>query len=208
MIPGWASDYRIFGRLDLDFNYLLPVEFSPSLFNGPLLKAMAESDVNSISVFGWSLGGFVAAGFASLNKDLIEEVILVSIRGKYGPDEIAIVKDGIAGDKTAELRRFFIRCFPCRDDMRPFRESLFETYCRELDTEELLSSLEFLERVEICPGHLKGIERVKIIHGSLDRIAPVEEAAAIAAGTRGAKFISMPRAGHMPFLREDFTIQS
>ncbi|MBU0880591.1 MAG: alpha/beta hydrolase [Candidatus Omnitrophica bacterium] len=60
LIPGWATDYRIFNNLNIKYNYLLPVEFSPFMFSEDLLAAMKENGIKKISVLGWSMGGFIA----------------------------------------------------------------------------------------------------------------------------------------------------
>src|SRR3989338_731284 len=71
LIPGWAADYRIFSALDLEFNYLLPINFSPFNFTESLLDALKEHNIERVSLFGHSLGGFVAAEFAAEHPDLV-----------------------------------------------------------------------------------------------------------------------------------------
>ena len=52
-IPGWASDYRIFSNLDLDFNYLLPVEFYPFSFEKDLKEALEKNSIKKNSRIGF-----------------------------------------------------------------------------------------------------------------------------------------------------------
>ena len=52
LIPGWATDYRIFDSLDLDFNYLVPVGFSPDSFEEDLIEALKEHNIKNLSLFG------------------------------------------------------------------------------------------------------------------------------------------------------------
>ena len=60
LIPGWATDYRIFSGLDIGYNILLPVEFSPFGFCKGLLDAMDDNHLKKISILGWSMGGYIA----------------------------------------------------------------------------------------------------------------------------------------------------
>ena len=91
-IPGWASDHRIFTTLNLEFNYLIPLKFSPFTFEKGLLTAIKEYNTKRFSLFGWSLGGFVGSEFASRHSDLIDEIILVSIRRRYKAKELTEIK--------------------------------------------------------------------------------------------------------------------
>jgi len=64
LIPGWATDYRIFDSLNVKFNYLLPLDFSPDTFENVILNALEEKGIEKVSLFGWSLGAFLAAEFS------------------------------------------------------------------------------------------------------------------------------------------------
>jgi len=83
LIPGWATDYRIFSALDLDYNYLMTDKFYPFNFNAELAGFLNKERIDKVSLFGWSLGGFLAGGFALKNPDRINELILISIRKKF-----------------------------------------------------------------------------------------------------------------------------
>src|SRR3989338_4300658 len=82
LIPGWGTDYRIFDSLKLDFNYLEPAEMSFSDFNEKLIESMAREKIDKISILGWSLGAFLAAGFISAYPNKAAKIFMVGAR-KY-----------------------------------------------------------------------------------------------------------------------------
>ena len=106
LIPGWATDYRIFGTLDLKYNYLLPTEVYPFSFNNELIKFLKESFLNRISLFGWSLGGFLAQDFALNNPEMVDELILLGIRSKYEHKFLDEIESQLLKNKKAFLYKF------------------------------------------------------------------------------------------------------
>ena len=205
LIPGWANDYRIFNTLYLRFNYLIPVEFSPFTFKEKLLAALKENNITKISLFGLSLGGFVASEFASGHKDLIDKVILVGIRKKYKAEDLEKTKEQLKRNKRGFLYKVYSQCFYKKEDMRWFRENLLKAYCEEFDLDYLLKTLDYLEKTEIRPELLGEIKKITIIHGEKDSIAPIGEAMDISKNLPHAKFVCVKDTGHIPFLKEDFT---
>ena len=77
-------------------------------------------------------------------------------------------------------------------------------YCEELSLDSLLAGLDYFERVRIEPELLRGPERVTIVHGEKDEIAPIGEAMDIMERLPGAVFTCVKGAGHIPFLKEGF----
>ncbi len=208
LVPGWATDYRIFGPLNLEFNYLVPLTFYPDTFEEDLLKTLRENNIDKLSLFGWSLGGFLAAEFASKHKELIDRLILVSIRKKYDKKRLTEIKTHLGKNKRGYLYKFYTQCFFKKESMRWFRKNFLKTYCEELDLHYLVDSLGYLQNAEIRPELLEPIKKIKIIHGECDRIAPIKEALWIKEKLPQAEFISIKNTGHIPFLEacEPFAI--
>jgi pimeloyl-ACP methyl ester carboxylesterase len=204
LIPGWATDHRIFNSLDIKFNYLLPLKFSPFTFEKNLLTALREYRITKVSLFGWSLGGFWVAEFAAKYTYLIDEVILVSIRKRYQPQELTMIRLRLRENKEECLCRFYTQCFYKRNRLYWFRENLLKSYLQELDLNYLFTTLDYLEDKELTPEALKEVKKIEIIHGEFDRIAPIEEAMEIKRNLPQAKFIRLRRTGHIPFLETDF----
>jgi len=206
LIPGWASDYRVFDSLDLKYNYLLPVEFYPAGFSRPLIKFLKDELLNKISLWGWSLGGFLAQGFAAAYPELIEELILVSIRSQYDAESLEKIKSQLLKNRKAFLYSFYLECFSKNDSSGSswFKKHLLKDYCCGFELEGLISGLDYLSQARIEPRFLLKFKKLRIFHGEEDKIAPFNEARRIKDNLPLADFINMPGIGHLPFLAEDF----
>ena len=204
LIPGWATDYRIFDFLDLKFNYLLPVRFAPFDFSKSLLREIKKRTIKKISLLGLSLGGFLAAEFAFKHPGLIDELILISIRKRYKENDLSHIKGQLKKNKKAYLYKFYSLCFPGRKHIDDSAKKLFNRYYNTMDLDYLLYGLQYLEKAKIEPALLGKIENIRIIHGEYDNIAPIQEAFDIKSRLPKAKFICVKDAGHFPFLKADF----
>ncbi len=205
LLPGWAADEKVFEPLRLEYDYLIRKNFSPAGFRDSLCRELAARGIKRISLFGWSLGGFLAADFCREHPLLVEELFLVSVRRRYPPSEVQALKRELALDRSGCLRRFYRRWFSPTDDGRlRFRERLLAKYLEEMPEPDLLAGLDYFSRTSFPPGGFRGI-RVVFVHGGEDRIAPKEEAKDLATETAGAEFVLLPGAGHAPFLNSGFT---
>lgn len=206
MIPGWATDYRIFSTLDLPYNYLLPLEFSPLDFKRELQQELDKQRIAKISLLGWSMGAFLAAEFASLNTDITEELILLSIRGQFIPDTLRETKEKLKVNQRAWLYKFYLNCFTPADadGCSWFKKNLLKTYLDEMKLKDLSEGLNYLASVRINPGSLAGIKKIRIVHGSNDAIAPLEEAESIASCLPQVEFKVLFGLGHILFLNQRF----
>src|SRR3989338_10238336 len=115
LVPGWATDYRIFYNLDLNYNYLLPVDFSPAGFADSLSEFLDTLSIGRVSLFGWSQGGFLASDFASHNAGKINELVLAGIRKRYDCKALEEIKLKLTKNKKAFLYKFYLDCFSAAD---------------------------------------------------------------------------------------------
>ena len=203
LIPGWATDYRIFNLLNLKFNYLLPLDFSPATLEDSILNTLGDNKIEKISLLGWSLGGFVAAEFSAKHPNLVDELILVSIRKKYKKEAIDEIKELLKKSKKGYLYKFYGQCFSRKVSLSWFKKNLLKTYCQDFDLDYLLTTLDYLEKSQIFTQELSGIKRIKIIHGENDRIAPIDEAREVQKNINGSELIVVKDSGHIPFLEAD-----
>lgn len=205
LIAGWATDYRIFNTLNLEFNYLIAHRPSPFNFSEELLGILKENNLKKISLFGWSMGGFLAFDFATKYPEKIEELILVSVRRQYEKESIERIKTSLRKNRQGYLYKFYQDCFSEREKEAFFwfKENLFKSYLREMKTDLLLEGLDYLLRARIGHELLKGLG-LRFIHGKLDKIAPIEEIFQLTKSLPKARFISLQDRGHLPFLHPDF----
>lgn len=206
LIPGWATDYRIFNTVDLNYNYLLPTEFSPFNFEQALLELLSKNPKEKISFFGYSLGGFVASAFAAKYPDKIDELVLLSIRKSYDKKVLKNIKWQLHENRRAYLYKFYLNCF-CSDDkdaLSWFKKYLLRSYLDGMNLENLASGLQYLESCRINTESLAGIKRIRIFHGQHDKIAPLKEALQIKNDLAHAEFVNLPNTGHFCFLNPLF----
>jgi pimeloyl-ACP methyl ester carboxylesterase len=205
LVPGWATDRRIFAALDLEFNYILPGNCAAGDFTKECARAMDGAKIDTASVLGWSLGGFLAGDLFKACPGRIEELILVGMREKYDASQLSAVRAYLARSRPGYLNKFYAECFSEneKDLLRRFREDLVKSYLREMETGVLLEGLDYLERARLDTESLRRAD-VRFVHGSLDRIAPAEGIVRLAERLPAAALTVIEGAGHAPFLRADF----
>ncbi len=206
LIPGWATDYRIFAELDLNYNYLLPVEFDVFNFERGLIEQLDKLPLDKISLFGWSMGGFMAAGFAVNNPKRIGELILLSIRQKHDSALLKDIESKLKAGKNAYLYKFYLACFSEHDrqGLAWFKKNIFKSYVEEMELNSLIEGLRYLSEAQINLEPVSVLKKVRIFHGGQDKIAPVNEALAFKSRYPWAEFVCMQDVGHIPFLSHKF----
>lgn len=205
LVPGWATDHRIFGRLNLDFNYLMPVDIEPFDFNKGLIEKMVCEKIDNISILGWSLGAFLAAGFISAYPGKAAKIFFVGARRKYGKEELEIARVNIIKNRKAYLYKFYGDFFSNTEDeaRRWFKGFLLKSYLNDMSEEILLDGLDYLSVADMDGAGLEKMP-VKFIHGREDKIAPLAETLKLKEGLPRAEFSILESAGHAPFLSSNF----
>ncbi len=214
LIPGWATDYRIFSRLELNYNYLLPVKFHPFVFIEALLKQLDASGIEKVSLFGWSLGGFLANDFSLANPERVNKLILISVCNKFNPHKLEVIRERILKNKKAYLHKFYIDCFfpNSQSGYVWFKDNLLKDYLKETALEDLAAGLDYFLQSAIAVESLSLIKNVKIFHGAKDKIVSLKESAQTwgqffldnRQSVSKIEFISLSESGHIPFLSRDF----
>ena len=206
LIPGWATDWRIFGGLKLDYNYLLTTRLSASDFNGELLSQLEQLKINKVAVLGFSLGGFLAAEFASRYPEKIIQLILLGVRKRHDGQLLANIKREIQARRRTWLYKFYLNCFSRADTEGRawFKKHLLKEYMDKLSLDELIPGLDYLASHALHPEALVSIRDIRIFHGNDDMIAPVQEALEIKSDLPRAKFTFLADSGHLFFLSRDF----
>lgn len=206
LIPGWAADWRIFDGLELDYNYLLTTRLCLLDFNQELLSQLDQLKISKVSILGFSLGGFLAAEFASAYPNKIVKLILLGVRKRYDPQLLENIKLQIKKDRRAWLYKFYSNCFSKTDPVGItwFKNNLLKGYLNKLSSDELIKGLDYLSSHPLHPEALTKVEDIRLFHGQDDMIAPVNEAQEIKADLPQAKFTLLADKGHLFFLSRDF----
>jgi pimeloyl-ACP methyl ester carboxylesterase len=200
LIPGWATDHRIFKAVTLPYNFLIPVRFSPATFVTALADELRERGVKRISLFGYSLGGFLACDFVRRHGECVDRIMLAGIRRGYDAGEIAMIKKLLRKNKNAFLYKFYEQCCAGREQWLYFKNNYFEAYCREFDIAYLNEGLDYLAAAGIEAEYLRAVKKITILHGECDRVAPLAEANEIHAALPQSRLTVVPGKGHMFFL--------
>jgi len=206
LIPGWAFDYRIFNAVEWEYDCLKAVKFSPFNFAAELKDFLTERLIEKISLLGWSMGGFLACDFACENPEMVEELILVSVRESFDRDYLREAAKKIRKNKRAWLYKFYSGCFSRFDQTGRdyFKKELLNGYLEGMESEELISGLALIAQAKIESRSLAGIEKIRFFHGEADTVVPIEEAKKISSVLPQAEFISLPGLGHNVFLNKRF----
>jgi pimeloyl-ACP methyl ester carboxylesterase len=203
LIPGWASDARVFGALELDYNYLIPEKFSPFSFIESLADEIVGLGYGRVSLFGWSLGAFLAADFACRYPEAVDAVFLVGARKKYPLEDLERIRGLINKDRRAFLTGFYRDFFsPGEEGGSWFRKNLMKAYLEEMGSESLQEGLDYLSQ-SVLADDVRNNGNTRFVHGELDKIAPFKELSGFLDGS-GADLIKVGGAGHMPFLDKSF----
>lgn len=206
LIPGWGADFRIFRNLDLDYNYLYALDFSHRNFNESLVDALWETRIEKISLFGWSLGTFLANEFALKNPDKASEIFFISMRPQYSVAELDTAREKLKANKKAFLYKSYLAGFGSQDGLARawFKKNLLRDFCTEFRLSDLLSGLDYLESASIGPLDLAKLGEFKAFHGSEDPTAPLAEVRKLLSQQPKASLTVMEGVGHMPFLHPGF----
>ncbi len=203
LLPGWATDVRIFADLPLSGDTITPT----GMLTGPIdsLAEMLDAwQCGPVCLLGWSLGGFAAAAFARAYPQWVDTLILAGVRPRYPHEQIDRLAQALRQDMAQGLTAFYRQCFlpSQRASYRHFRATLEPAYLAEFALDELLAGLAYLAAAELtrdawptCP--------VTFMHGVHDLIAPVAEVCRLAE-TTGAPLHLVPKAGHTVFLVPEF----
>jgi len=205
LLPGWATDGRIFDGVFPGVTAVTTGQLRPDGFSRRLAAFLDRAARGPVTIVGWSLGGFLAAGFAREYPYLVRRIVLVGIRRKYPDDDVAGIARSLSADPAACLSAFYARCFhPSQtSDYRRFRAGLRSVYLREMDGGLLREGLSYLAAARLSGGTLPACP-VTIVHGEKDVIAPLAEAEGVAREGGNATFHPLPGAAHAAFLADGF----
>ena len=205
LIPGWASDWRIFNTLNLDSNYLIPTLFSPFDFDKGLLDILNQNGLKKIAVMGWSMGGFIAYGLLLKYQDIINEAVLISVRRRYEKENIENIKTYLKKNARAFLYKFYKDCFSAneKEELAWFKDNLLKEYLGLRGSDMLFEGLDYLSNAEINEMNTNDT-KLRLIHGEEDRIAPIKDAYELKKIMPKAELVVVNGSGHMPFLNSNF----
>ncbi|MCP4050084.1 MAG: alpha/beta hydrolase [bacterium] len=197
LIPGWATDFRIFNDLNVHYNYLLNRFVIPDTFIKDLLDYLQSNHICSIHIMGFSLGGFLAVDFANSYQDLITGTSLIGVRKQYPSRDIKYVKDMLERNKEAYLTGFYRKCFASRIPFEQFKKTILSDYLKIFDLNHLIDSLDFISSCKITLSKLQILRKLTVLHGKKDTIAPINEIESLCKKLKTPPGIYFQEEGHL-----------
>lgn len=194
--PGWAFDGRIAERADLPFSLITPQHFLfPETVAADLHAYLAARKIRQTAVMGWSMGAFLALGFARCYPDMVSRVYLLSVRKSWPVAKIIQLEEDLGRNPREALHRFYRKCFlGLGRQFAWFEESLEPDYARATNLPLLQAGLDYLKDATASSA-VTGPE-LWVFHGRRDVVAPLAEMPSFP----NARVEIMEHAGHMPFL--------
>ena len=198
VIPGWAFDHHVFEDLDWSTNL--------ALWQGGDLEVLPEAwgKWSQVTLVGWSMGAYAAVQLAQRYD--IEHLVLVSARPTYPAEQLSMVQEAVQRNTALFLRKFYRDGF-CRAERelyRDFQHRWQAEYQEQFTAERLLTDLDWMGRQCLKVTNLQAVERLTLVHGREDRIAPWSEMETLANLLSQAKIYCLDHVGHLPFLHEEF----
>jgi malonyl-CoA O-methyltransferase len=204
-LPGWGFDGRILQLLKPSPAWMYPdTPLDPETIEQDLLYLFAANNIKKVRLVGWSMGAMLGLEFAARHRDMIESLVLVSLRKHWPGHEIKEIRTEFFQTPETFLKGFYRKCFlGDKKAYRNFCTTLEPLYLTDMkkDSERLLRGLHYLDTYTI-PNHLSNIP-TKLVHGKQDIISPVTEMPRLP----GADFEVISNAGHVVFLHKDSFLQ-
>ncbi len=174
-----------------------------------LIEALMDSlDVSRATLIGNSMGGRIAWSFAARSPDRVDKLVLISPDGFASP--------GFAYDRAAEvpaslsLLRYMLPTWTLRMSLKPayahperLTDSTVTRYHDLLLAPGARNAMLQRMRQTVLTDPLPRLARIVaptlIFWGEKDAMIPVSNAADYVAAIRGARLITLPDGGHVPF---------
>ncbi len=206
LVRGWAFDNLVFGSLALPFNYVFYEGPQVSDFAPDLTTWLQHTGTARVHLLGWSMGAYAVSEAALTETSRIGQVLLVGARQRYASEEVDVVRAALRRNRRGFMRKFYKDCYAGHDPQlyRGFKQTLLPDYLDQWPRTDLERDLDWICARNLDTHALGRVVDLSIIHGANDRIVPEVEAQALAQGMTRGRFISVPDAGHLPFLVPDF----
>ncbi len=204
LLPGWAFDHRVFDRLDIEYNYLVPLRFGLEDFCESLERALNGSECTLI---GWSFGGVVGAGFLARHPGLVKRAIFAGIKENYPSDQTEKMKTYLRRNRENYLKGFYRRCLRGHNagERTWYNSCLADFYLRNMDAGVLSEQLDHLSGNPLPVNELMQHEdKVIFTRGTGDAVIPLEETRSLRQKFPKSCFMDMENTGHLSFLHPAF----
>lgn len=204
-LPGWGFDGRILHLVKPLPNWIYPGTFiDPACIREDLLAFFPTENIRKARLVGWSMGAMVGLEFAAAYEDLIDSLVLVSLRNHWPGHEVEAILAEFSHDPETFLKGFYRKCFlGDKQAYRNFQTRLEPLYLSAIKTnsEQLYRGLHYLAAFAL-PGRAPKVP-TRLIHGRQDIIAPLADMVQLP----GAEVEVIDNTGHFVFQQEGSSLQ-
>jgi malonyl-CoA O-methyltransferase len=199
-LPGWGFSGQVVDLAAKQYAWARPAfPLDPASAVPEILAYLAEHQIETIQLVGWSMGAFLAVDFACVVPQKVASLTLIGMRASWPVEEIESIRSALAADPPAFLRDFHRKSLlGYKKESLRFVAEQQEALLESLDMQALGRGLDYLAqwRLPAC-----GVQcPVSCWHGRRDIIAPVAEQAQIP----GARTFIIEHGGHALFLDREF----
>ena len=205
VIPNFAKNYRVIvpdligcGQSDKP-----TVDYTTSYLSEFIKKFLSHIGINKVAIIGSSLGGQIAAEFASRNNDIVEKLVLVSPSGIMKHTTPALDAYIMAAlypnDETAQ------HAFEMMSVDKHIDEITIKGFVKRMKLPNakmaFMSTLLGLKDAEVISQKLSSINLpTLIIWGENDPVIPIKYASSFVTGINDCRFIKMLGCAHTPYV--------
>ncbi|MBF0252894.1 MAG: alpha/beta fold hydrolase [Candidatus Omnitrophica bacterium] len=200
LLSGWATDYRVYSGLNLDYNYLVPENISLCDFFDVLYDAIQNYEV---CLVGWSFGGVLAADFLVKFPEKIKKAVFCAVKEKYNQSLIDQTILMIKRNKNAYLKSFYRECLKGHtdDEKQSLSRELIDEYIAKSNEDDLVSKLEYLKNNPLNIEKLKEHEhKITFLYGDKDQVVLLEDSLKLRTHFSDDCFCEVVNTGHLTFL--------
>lgn len=202
-VSGWAHPARTLDGLAKSLgapSRAVVLEADPE---GVLRELERAAVGEAVVLAGWSLGGMLALEAAVRRPDLIRGLVLVAATPRFSraPDfphgveeaRLRALRASLRRDRSAALARFYEECAAPNEPVGDLRG---DPPVRTPSAAILETGLDYLGRADLRAACATVALPCRTLHGSEDRIVPVEAGRWLAARIPGVRYREVPGSGH------------
>ena len=201
-LPGWGFSGQVLDLAEKRYSWLRPaVPLDPATALPEILAFLAQHNIETVRLVGWSMGGSLACDCACAFPEKVASLTLLGMRASWPFSEITAIRLALAAAPPSFLRDFYRKSLlGYKKESRRFVAEQQDSLVESLDIELLGRGLDYLAQWRLpaqgvqCP--------VFCWHGRRDIIAPVTEQAMVP----GARITIIEHGGHALFLDREFSL--
>ncbi len=208
VIRAFADCFRVVVPDLIGFGYSdkPTADYTPEFFLEFLDKFFISSDINNPDIVGSSLGGQIAAQYASRHSENVRKLVLVSPSGtmkKSTPALDAYITAALYPNESSARNAFEMM----DGTGRVIEEKIIEGFIKRMQLPNaklaFMSTLLGLKNSDPITSRLKAISApTLIIWGVGDPVIPIRYADGFVSAIKDCKFLRLGRCGHTPYVQD------